>query len=148
MPDNSINGFGIDQIFHLYSFLVAYEGVRIQNYQSNKKMFVEHPELSSIEYILKKIKFYEADVEKMKTIDADSLCNTLYQKKIKKTHLLSFLSHLRNSIAHGSIKEKNDAVIFSDSVKKNITSSNINTLGCVDLEIIKEITKILKNTNL
>lgn len=148
MKQVKINGFDETQVFLLYAYLVAYEESGIQRYKSTKAMLSEHPELSDIEKIAKGVKYNKANAQEMKGLDFKLLINEIYQTKNKQNNLLSFLAHLRNSIAHGYTVEHNGKVLISDFERPKYNPIDYTARGCVELGVIKQFTAILNKIEL
>lgn len=139
-----INGFNERQIFQLYDFLVSYEDSGIQQYKSTKALIAEHPELSDIDQILKSVEKRQSNHSNMVGIDFKALNNHIYLTKNKGNLSLSFLAHLRNSIAHGSAVEFEGKILITDYENPKYHPTNFTARGCIDFTIINNITNFLK----
>lgn len=144
MKQKNINGFEENQIFQLYAFLVAYEESGIEKYKSTKSLLNDHPELVDIEKVAKPVIRHGASNQKMKVIDFKVLTNEVYLTKDKGNLLLSFLAHLRNSIAHGNAVERQGRVLVTDYANPKYNPINFTARGCIDFDVINSITKVLK----
>lgn len=144
MEEIKINGFDKTQIFQLYSYLVAYEDSGIEKYKSTKAMLSEHPELSDLGNIAKVVKYNKANAQEMRGLNFKSLTNEIYQTKNKQNNILSFLAHLRNSIAHGYAQEHEGQVLITDFDNPKYNPIDFTARGCVDFQLIKEFTKTIK----
>lgn len=140
-----INGFKQNEIFMLYEYLVAYEDSGIENYNRNKALFKEHPELTGLANTIKSVTCHKSNAQEMKEIDFKELLNEIYFTKNKGSNLLSFLSHLRNSIAHGAMVEHKGNVLITDFANPKYRPTDFTARGCVEKDIIIEFTKILNN---
>ena len=145
---DTIKGFDEKQIFLLYDYLVAYEESGIEQYGSTRSLLKEHPELSDLEQAFKTIKSHKSNTQEMCTIDRGSLTNEIYFTINKGNHLLSFLAHLRNSIAHGRVTECNGCVLVVDFANPKYNPVDFTARGCVDFEIIIKMAEILKKIEL
>lgn len=148
MKKNKINGFNEKQIFQLYAYLVAYEESGVEKYKSTKAMLEEHPELSELERIVNKVIRHTVKPVELCNINFKSLHNEIYQTNSKGNQLLSFLAHLRNSIAHGNAVEYQGNVLVTDFEPLKYNPINFTARGCIDLYIIFEVAEILKNISL
>ena len=144
MKQNKINGFEENQIFQLYAYLVAYEESGIEKYKSTKALLNEHPELSNIGQAAKPVIRHGASNQDMKVIDFKVLTNEIYLTKNKGNLLLSFLAHIRNSIAHGNVVEYKGRVLVTDFANLKYNPVDFNARGCIDFDVIINITKTLK----
>ncbi len=142
MKEQKINGFAMPQIFKLYAFLVAYEESGIQNYKSTNALLNEHPELSELEIRIKAVKCHKSNADEMKDIDFKMLDNEIYFTK-RNNNLFSFLSHLRNSIAHGNIAEHQGKVLITDLADPKRRPIDFTARGCVDFQVIEDFTKTI-----
>ena len=143
----TINGFDMPQVFKLYAFLEAYEKSGIQNYKSTKVLLSEHPELADLEEKIKAIKCHKSNAAEMRNVNFKQLTNEIYFTK-RKNNLFSFLSHLRNSIAHCNAVEHNGKVLITDYADPKRCPINFTARGCVDIHVIEDFTKIIKNIDL
>lgn len=147
MELNTINGFEEKQIFLLYDFLVACEESGITTFTSTKALLKEHPELSDLDEAMKAVKCHKSNAQEMNGVNYKSLSNEIYFTK-RKNNLLSFLAHLRNSIAHGCAIEYDGKILVTDFEPSRYHPVNFTARGCVDFEIIKNMTEILKRIEL
>ena len=142
--EQRVNGFTMQQVFKLYAYLVAYEDSGIQNYKSIKALLKEHPELEDLSERLKVVKCNKSDANQMKDVNFKALNNEIYFTK-SKNNLFSFLSHLRNSIAHGNSMGYKGKILITDFENpKYHHPTNFSARGCVDLKIIEDFTNTLK----
>lgn len=148
MKENKINGFTVTQIFQLYAYLVAYEESGIEKYSSMKAMLEEHPMLSEVTKVVQKVVCHKTVAHDMKSIDFKSLKNEIYQTNVKKNKVLSFLAHIRNSIAHGDCVENKNHVLITDYANPKYNPVDFTARGCVEFEIINQITRILNKIEL
>lgn len=144
MKKNKINGFNENQIFQLYAYLVAYEESGIEKYESTKALLNEHPELAIIGQTAKPVICHKSSNQDMKEIDFKVLTNEIYLTKNKGNLLLSFLAHLRNSIAHGNIEDHEGRVWVTDYANPQYNPVDFTARGCIDFDVINSITKALK----
>ena len=148
MDQNKINGFREPQIFQLYDFLVAYEDSGIRKYKSTKKMLEEHPELFELNEQIKYVECKKSDAIEMKDIDFKQFHNKIYFTKCKGNNLLSFLAHLRNTIAHGCAVEHNGNVLITNFANPIYRPIDFSARGCIDFSVIRNFTDILKKIEL
>lgn len=144
MKQSKINGLCEEQVFQLYAYLVAYEESGIEAYKSTKALLKDHPELSKIEEIVKPVIRHKTVSENLTSIDFKALHNEIYLTCNKKNLLLSFLAHLRNSIAHGNAVEHQGNILITDFEYYKIPTASFTARGCIEPDIINEITKVLK----
>lgn len=145
-PTNHINGFCAEEIFQLYAFVEGYETIGIKSYQTQTSLIREHPELSDLQSVLKKIKCHYAKPSAMKTIEFKSLKNEIYFTEYQTGHLLSLLYHVRNSMAHACIIKFGDSALITDfKVQRPVDFS---ARGKISLSIINEFTEIFKKVKL
>lgn len=142
-----INGFDMPQVFKLYAFLVAYEDSGIQNYKSTKALLSEHPELADLVVKIKAVKCNKSDAAIMRSVNFKQLTNEIYFTK-RKNNLFSLLSHLRNSIAHGSAVEHNGKVLITDFADPKRRPIDFTARGCVDIQVIEDFTETIKMIDL
>lgn len=148
MKQEKINKFDETQVFQLYAYLVAYEDSGIEQYKSTKAMLSEHPELFDLRKVGESVKYHKAKAQEMKGLDFKSLTNEIYQTKNKQNNILSFLAHLRNSIAHGSAVEHDGKVLITDFDNPKYHPIDFTARGCVEFVIINQITTILNKIEL
>lgn len=144
MKQNKINGFDESQVFQLYAYLVAYEESGIEKYESTKALLNEHPELANIGQAAKPITCHKSSNQEMNEFDFKELTNEIYLTKNKGNLLLSFLAHLRNSIAHGNAVEHQGRVLVTDFANPKYNPIDFTARGCIDFDVINSITKTLK----
>ncbi len=145
---NKINGFKKEQIFKLYDYLVAYEDSGIEMYNSTKALLKDHPELSELKEILKKVECSKSNSIEMKDIDLKIINNEIYLTKCKGNLLLSFLAHLRNSVAHGNIVEHYNHILITDYANPKFNPIDFTARGCIEFSVIIDLTNILKRIEL
>ena len=137
-----INGFSSEEIFHLYGFVEAYETAGIKSFQTQTRLFKEHPELRELLLVLKKVKCHYSNSEIMKSIDIKKMDEEIYFSEYQVGQLLSLLYHLRNSIAHACAIKNGSRVLITDfKVKRPVDFS---ARGQISLETIKEFTSVLR----
>ena len=144
---NSINGLEEKQVFLLFNYLVAYEHSGIAVFKSTKKLLEAHPELSDLEQAIKPVTCHSSNAREMESINLNSL-NEIYFTINKGNHLLSFLSHLRNSIAHGYVRGYNGNALITDFANPKYHPIDFTARGYIHFEIITKITKILERIEL
>ena len=143
MNNKTINGFEKDQVFQLYSYLVAYEDSGIQNYKSTKALLGDHPELSDLKTQINAVNCSVSNSADMKNVDFKILHNEIYFTKNQGNLLLSFLAHLRNAIAHGTVVKHGDSILITDFENPRFRPIDFTARGCVDFEIVNGFTRIL-----
>ena len=148
MNMNKINGFKKEQIFKLYDYLVAYEDSGIEMYNSTKALLKDHPELSELKEIIKKVECKKSDSIEMKDIDLKNINNEIYLTKCKGNLLLSFLAHLRNSIAHGNIFAHDSHILVTDFANPKFNPIDFAARGRIEFSVIIDLTNILKSIEL
>ena len=146
MVMKKINGWNDKEIFLLYEFLVSYEKGRLSSYQKDDELFKEHPEIKKVDTLFCSISYSTKDKSsKLKDLFPSSGKNEIYFLS-HGTPLLSFLYHLRNSIAHGEIEKKGEEAFVVDWCKNRPT--NFSAKGLISFETIKKITEILNKIEL
>ncbi len=144
---NKINGFDKNQIFQLYDYLVAYEELGIYNFKSTKALLADYPALVTVSVLFKQICSHKANAQEMKSTDIKALNNEIYMT-IRGNHLLSFLGHLRNAIAHGCAVEHQGKVLITDFDNPKRRPVAFTARGCVTMYIVNELTKFFKTIEL
>lgn len=141
--NTTINGFTDQEVFDLYAFLEAYEKLYSeQDYQKNEILFEKHPELSELENAYKNINYSSKDNSSL--IEKVILPNDSEQMYGLRhgSPLLSFLYHLRNSIAHTIIKKEGERIYIEDKTKNR--PRRLSAKGYIQsLDIVKSFTNIL-----
>lgn len=145
MDNKTINGFEKEQVFQLYSYLVAYEESGIQNYKSTTALLRDHPELSDLKTQINAVKCRVSNSEDMKIVDFKKLHNEIYFTREKGNLLLSFLAHLRNAIAHGTVVKHGNSILITDFANPRFRPIDFTARGCVDIEIVNGFTRILSS---
>ena len=141
-----INGFNSEEVFQLYAFVEAYEVAGIKSYQTQTRLFKEHPELQDVLLVMKKVKCHYSNSEKMKSYDIKGMDEEIYFTKYQRGKLLPLLYHLRNSIAHACAVRDGTKVLITDyKVSRPVDFS---ARGRISLETINEFTCILKKIRL
>ena len=148
MEKERINKFDKDQIFQLYAYLVAYEEGGFSKYKSTKVLLEEHPELTGIQKIERLVNYKKATDSEMKVAEFHAFNNKILMTKSKGNLLLSFLAHLRNSIAHGNSVEYTGKILITDFANPRYRPTDFTARGCIDFSVIQGITNILKRIDL
>lgn len=137
-----INGFNSEEVFQLYAFVEAYEVAGIKSYQTQTRLFKEHPELQDVLLVMKKVKCHYSNSEEMKSYDIKGMNDEIYFTEYQTGQLLSLLYHLRNSIAHVCAVKHGSKVLITDyRVSRPVDFS---ARGSLLLETINDFTHILK----
>lgn len=76
-----------------------------------------------------------------KSKDIPTKGDVIVMTKSKKTKLLSFINHLRNAFAHGTIVTESSCVVFSDY---NKSGQRFSALGKIKLSTFNGILKLIK----
>jgi len=125
---DSINGFSCEEVMVLYQFLDYYEK-KISQLKNNKSL-----DVSGFNKLVKEGSILLVKVKStgdFKNVTANTVVLTIQ----KKNQLLSFLAHLRNSIAHAYISKAVDGrYCLADYYH-----SKINMQGFVSKETIESI---------
>lgn len=146
MKLKTINGFSPEEIFQLYAFVESYETAGIKNFQTQRALFREHPELTGLIGVIAKVKCHISSSAQMMQIDIKSLKNEIYFTEYQSGNILSLLYHVRNSIAHACAIKEGNSVLITDY--KFSQPTEFSARGRIDLEIINEITNILSKIDL
>ncbi len=114
---NSFKGFEPEEIIILYKYICWYKS--ISKISTDKKLYKQYPWTKSfwIDTSIKKYNFKIEKSSKMPKKAIEQRSNTMVYTKSVGTKLLSFLRHLRNSIAHGNIEARgkgNNVVTICD----------------------------------
>ena len=139
-----INKFNKEEIFLLYDYLVAYEESGIGRYSTTKSLLKDHPELKGLETEVKSVVFHSAKPYEMKDMDFKLMENEIYITKCSGNLMLSFLAHLRNSIGHGNAVKHQDKVLITDFAHPRYNPIDFTARGCIYFNVIKNLTKVLK----
>lgn len=146
MEKQTINGWNEKEVFVLYGFLEGYERGRLSSFEKDDVLFKEHPELIEFEKLFKSVLCHPKDrSSKLRNLFPSSGKNEIYVLS-HGTPLLSFLYHLRNSIAHGEIQKRGEEAFVVDWCKSHPT--NVSARGLISLDTIKQFTEILKSIKL
>lgn len=114
----NIRGFSPNEIVELYRYLCIF-GNDLENIGSQKELVKKYPKLKDLE---KKITGFVSNYytrESLKTIAITPMENLVSMTKCRSSKVLSFLHHLRNSIAHGQIEQEGGSVHLIDYGKEN-----------------------------
>lgn len=125
----------------LYKLLVQYEQ-RISKLTSDESLYREFAQYSGFWKRIPKNLIVPEKAEKMpKSKDIPTKGDVIVMTKSKKTKLLSFINHLRNAFAHGTIVTDGSFVIFSDYNKNR---KRFSALGKIKQSTFNEILKLIK----
>ena len=115
---NKFRGFSNSEIVELYKYLCIYEGV-IKNIGSQKELMTTYPNLKELEILRSSFACSKCTRNYLSSVGILSLNNLVSMTSSRSSILLSFLNHLRNSIAHGLIEREGGYVHFSDYLLDN-----------------------------
>ena len=139
MPIKMINGFNEDKLFILYAYLCRYEH-KIKGINTLKELTSMDPNLHKLESLISSFSCHIVKRESMPAMGLLALPDILYMTNSKNSKVLSFLTHIRNSIAHGQImKEKDYIHIIDYSENKNTKEKIYTARGKVEIPKIEAI---------
>lgn len=145
--EKKVNGFNKSQIFQLYEYIVAYEELGIFSFKSTKAMLSQYPGLADITELQKQWKCHKAKAMEMKFVNFKELKNEIYMT-VRRNQLLSFLTHLRNAIAHGCVVEHQGKILITDFEDPKRHPVAFTARGCVTMDIVNNLTKLFKSIEL
>lgn len=111
--DNNINGFGPKEVVELYHYLCIYVN-KLEHIRSQNVLLKQYSELKGIDTLMSSFVCNNCTRESLKTIGLVSMNNLVSMTKCRTSKQLSFLHHLRNSIAHGQLTKKGKYVELID----------------------------------
>lgn len=143
MNTKEINGFTEIEVVNLYRFIYLYEKGGIDNYNTLKEVYNNHPALEdTLPSCLNKLKLHISCLDKIQNVDLDTYNNEIiFTKNKNRNKVQSFLAHLRNSIAHGLIYKKGKLVYIIDY--SIIKPTSFSTRGTMDYDIFIELIGII-----
>ena len=105
MKQEEINGFTKDEVKDLYRFICMYEKGGFGFFYALEDVYRCHPQLVHIlPLFLGNLELSKTGLREIQKVDLSTFKNKIcFTKSKNKDKVLSFLSHLRNSIAHGLI---------------------------------------------
>ena len=109
---DTIKGFSPEEVLEIYRFLCIYEE-KLEKVDSRKKLEETYPELTELNRLMSGFTCNYCTVKSLGTIGLVPMDNHVSMTNCRSSKLLSFLHHLRNSIAHGLLeKEGNNVYIY------------------------------------
>lgn len=141
MAQMKINGWDKKEVFMLYNFLEAYERGNLSTYEKDENLFKEHPEVKDLEFLFNSV---SCSFKKKAKMINDQIPATGKNQIFLLRHgtpLLSFLYHVRNSIAHGIIEKRGNEALVVDWCKKH--PLNMSARGFISIDTINSFTNIL-----
>ena len=122
-----VNGFTSEEIIVLYKYMCWFE--KIKSLTTDKSLYQQYPYQRRFWDDFKKCSLSTRKVKEMpKTYQKQPNNNLIYTLSAK-TKQLSFLRHLRNSIAHGVIETDSKVIVirdYSQRAKKCTCMGNLN----------------------
>lgn len=138
-----INGFGDKEIFIFYSFLCRYEK-KINAIETSNELISNFPNLQKFDKLISDFTCKLTTREDMPIMGLLALPNTVYMTNSKRTKTLSFLKHLRNSIAHGQIMKEVNYIHITDYREDKSTKEKVYTArGKVEVPKIEAILNLI-----
>ena len=139
-----IHGFDANEVVELYNYLCIYESELklIVSKEAFVNRFYNHKEL---EQLIAGIVLNYCTKEFLKVIGLVPVENLVSMTKCRNTKTLSFLHHLRNSIAHGQIEKDGDYIHLIDYVYEN-NEKVYSARGKIKSNVIFEIVQLSENT--
>ena len=145
MKQEEINGFTDDEVIDLYRFVCLYEQGGFKYFNTLEDVYLSHP---SLEHILPSclgyLELQQTGLKEIQKVDLRVLKNKIcFNKSENKDKALSFLAHLRNSIAHGLVFKENQQVIITDySITK---PTSFSARGIMDYDLFMKLINIINN---
>ena len=139
-----IHGFDANEVVELYHYLCIYESELklIVSKEAFVNSFYNHKEL---EQLIAGIVLNYCTKESLKVIGLVPVENLVSMTKCRNTKTLSFLHHLRNSIAHGQIEKDGDYIHLIDYGYEN-NEKVYSARGKIKSNVIFEIVQLSENT--
>lgn len=134
------HGFCKEEIFLFYKFISIHDKY-LKDIQKQQEIFELIPNIKIVYN-----KEYKGIVKQIRKADLKNFneCSDgkIYLTKNRKSLIMSFLCHLRNSIAHGHIVKKSNLISISDFIKtKDFRLQNC--IGKIELEKVSKILDII-----
>ncbi len=144
MEEEKINGFTQSEIVELYRFVCMYEKGGFCYFDTLEDVYKEHPLLrEELPSLLGKVKLQVNSIGCIQNVNLAECKNNVSFSKIKKRgNLLSFLGHLRNSIAHGLIYKDGQQIRITDY--SFIKPTHFSARGMMDCELFTQILNLIK----
>ena len=143
MPIKIINGFNEDKLFILYAYLCRYEH-KIKSINTLKELTSMYPNLHKLENLISSFSCNISTRESMPAMGLLALPDILYMTNSKGSKVLSFLTHIRNSIAHGQIMKEDDYIHVIDYRENKNTKEKICTArGKVEIPKIEAVLNLV-----
>ena len=140
------HGFSSNEVVDLYHYLCIYEN-EIQYIGNQEKLVKTYPKLQELEKTMSHFVCNYCSRESLKVIALAPMNNLVSMTKCRSSKPLSFLHHLRNSIAHGQIEMEDNYVHLIDyGYEKNVKvfSARGKIESSILLEIIKTVIDNIK----
>ncbi len=137
---NNIHGFNPSEVIDLYHYLCIYEN-NIAKIYSQKNLINMYPKLKDIDQLMAGIVCNFCNIESLEIIGLAPMDNLISMTKSRNSKQLSFLHHLRNSIAHGQIEKDGNFIHLLDygydKNKKKIFSARGKIKSSLLFKIVK-----------
>lgn len=129
-----VNGFCEKDTFIFFKYVCWFE--KIRPLKTDKFLFNQCPQQKHFwnHFTSKQFDFQSEKAAKMPSKDTRQKSNTVVFTISAKTRQLSFLRHLRNAIAHGTIKTNGKSIEFTDYNAREKRYSCIGNLSNVSLK--------------
>lgn len=110
---NTINGFSPNEVVELYHYLCVYVS-KLEHLGSQDQFEKHYPKLKGIKKVMSSFVCNYCTIESLKTVGIVPMENLVSMTKCRTSKTLSFLHHLRNSIAHSQLKKEGEFVEIID----------------------------------
>lgn len=141
---NSIHGFSSDEVMDLYHYLCIYEK-ELAKIESQVNLINKYPKLKDIEQLMAGIVCNFCTKESLKVIGLVPMDNLISMTKSRSSKSLSFLNHLRNSIAHGQIEKDGNFIYLLDYGYDKDNSKVFSARGMIKSSSLFKIVKLINN---
>ena len=141
-----IHGFSPNEVVDLYRYLCIYES-EMQHIGNQENLVKKYPKLQELEEKRSHFVCNYCNRESLKVIALAPKDNLVSMTKCRSSKTLSFLHHLRNSIAHGQLEMEDGFVHLIDYEYENNVKV-FSARGKIESSTLFEIIKtIINNIN-
>lgn len=151
--EEHLKGFYTHEVVDLYHYLCIYEN-ELKYIKNQECLWKQHPKLKKLEELISNFECNYCTKESLQNCALAPINNLVSMTKCKTSKVLSFLHHLRNSIAHGQIEQEEDYVHLIDydyekDSKLGKMHKNYSARGKIKSSVLFEIMCIInKNIDL
>lgn len=143
--EKDVHGFSPNDVVELYRYLCIYEN-KLEEIPTQEDLIKKHTKLIDLEKVMSAFVSNYCTKESLKVIALAPVENLVSMTKCRSSKVLSFLHHLRNSIAHGLIEQEDGFVYFID-YGKNKKGKDFSARGKIKSSTLFEIISII-NANI